>query len=92
MTNTQTHTAKREWIATHTTTPGFAIGIIRETPKAPFQVVRCSDKHYFALCSAKTEAEARKLANREWLKDMGRPAPEDQMIVCSPDGWYGAGC
>lgn len=91
MTNTQTHTTKREWIATHPTENGWAIGILRPSPKALYEVVRlpAKSKHYFVLASAKTEAEARKIANRVWLKDMGRDEP---MICSSPDGWYGAGC
>jgi hypothetical protein len=62
-------------IARHMTNRGFSIAIIRNgySGGKVFQVVRANEaSQYITIHNAKSEQEARKLANKEWLADMGR--------------------
>lgn len=69
-------------IARHSTVNGFSIAITREVEGyvAPvFVVSRISpDGSMFALGHDRTESEARKIANRFWVRDV----KGDRMIGC----------
>ena len=62
-------------IARHMTNRGYSIAIIRNAFSGGkgFQVVRADrQSQYVNLHNAASEQEARKLANKEWLADMGK--------------------
>lgn len=62
-------------IARHMTNRGYSIAIIRNAYSGGriFQVVRANaQSQYVNLHNAKSEQAARKLANQEWLADMGK--------------------
>ena len=49
---------------------GFAIGLIKCTRDGSYSVVRVDRKNKFiTISNHKTEAEARKAANKEWAAD-----------------------
>lgn len=57
-------------IALHVTNNNWAIGIVKNDRSGKFAVVRVNPKNQFIVLDyRKTEADARKLANKEWLAD-----------------------
>lgn len=74
ITTTEGNKVENQTIAQHLTRNGYSIAIIRNgySGGKVLEVVRAHKGQYVTIHNAKSEQEARKLANQEWLADMGK--------------------